>query len=310
MEEGKEGDFEDNVLDPKIIFQERWSLKEQRIRATSSVGHLPGWRLVPVILKSNDDLRQEQICAQLISMMHEIILEADLPCWLRPYDILALSADSGIIEAIPDTISLDCLKKRDAHFTTLKAFYLRYFRISTSHVSFEQSRDNFIRSLAPYSILCFILQIKDRHNGNILIDTEGHVIHIDYGFILGNTPGGNIHFESAPFKLTNDSIELMEGRHSVHFHLFRETCVKTFMLLRQHHHYIELMVEMLSNGNEALPCFNNDPQAVLDEIRKRFRPDCSDREAIEYVHRLIDAAANSWSTTCYDRYQRYCVGIL
>ena len=183
--ESKDCDHEDFGADPKIIFKERWAAKEKRIRSNSAIGNVEGWRLVPVILKSNDDLRQEQICSHLIALMNDIIVDSGLNCYLRPYDIIALTPDSGIIEAIPDTISLDCLKKRDSRYTTLRAFYLRYFGGPSSRISFERAREHFIRSMAPYSIICYLLQIKDRHNGNILIDAEGHIIHIDFGFILG-----------------------------------------------------------------------------------------------------------------------------
>lgn len=37
--------------------------------------------------------------------------------------------------------------------------------------------------------------------GNILVDRLGHIIHIDFGFILSVSPGG-MNFESVPFKLT------------------------------------------------------------------------------------------------------------
>jgi len=51
-------------------------------------------------------------------------------------------------------------------------------------------------------------QVKDRHNGNILLDNEGHIIHIDYGYILSCSPK-NLGFESSPFKLTPEFVEVI-----------------------------------------------------------------------------------------------------
>jgi hypothetical protein len=57
--------------------------------------------------------------------------------------------------------------------------------------------------------------VKDRHNGNLLLDEEGHIIHIDFGFMLSNSPGG-VNFESAPFKLTRELLEVKLRQISVY----------------------------------------------------------------------------------------------
>lgn len=75
--------------------------------------------------------------------------------------------------------------------------------------------------------------MKDRHNGNLLIDDTGHIIHIDFGFILQTSPGG-VNFESAPFKLTYEYVELMKGKDSDFFGYFKTLMYKGMLTLRKY----------------------------------------------------------------------------
>ena len=77
------------------------------------------------------------------------------------------------------------------------------------------------------------MQIKDRHNGNILLDRDGHLIHIDFGFMLSNSPG-NIGFEAAPFKLPFEYVEVLGGTDSPAFQEFRRLFHEGFEAARKH----------------------------------------------------------------------------
>lgn len=292
---------------PTVIFKERWIEKESRLRVASQWGSDPGWRLLPVIVKSDDDLRQEQLASQLIKQFAKVFGEAKLPVFIRSYDVIAISATSGFVEAIADTISIDSLKRNDREYITLLDFFHRHFGDETSS-EFRAARHNFVSSLAAYSIVCYLLQIKDRHNGNILLDAEGHIIHIDFGFMLSNNPG-NVAFEQAPFKLTAEFVELMGGPRSATFRHFRSLCVRSFLVARKYRHRFVLLLEMMINGNEHLPCFAGDAKGTLDRLAARFQPQLDINACEDFVHALIDASLDNWRTKWYDKYQRWCVGV-
>jgi len=87
----------------------------------------------------------------------------------------------GVIDVVPNSTSRDEMGR--AKINDLLAFFIAKFG-NEDTVAFQRARLNFIQSMAAYSVACYILQIKDRHNGNIMIDGQGHIIHIDFGFLF------------------------------------------------------------------------------------------------------------------------------
>ncbi|KAL9233341.1 hypothetical protein vseg_008358 [Gypsophila vaccaria] len=287
---------------------ELWEVKKERIRKDSVYGKLPGWDLSSVIVKSGDDCRQEHLAVQLISHFYDIFQEAGLPLWLRPYEVLVTSSYTALIETIPDTASIHSIKSRYSNITSLRDFFNAKYQENSP--SFKLAQRNFVESMAGYSLVCYLLQIKDRHNGNLLLDEEGHIIHIDFGFMLSNSPGG-VNFESAPFKLTRELLEVMdsdaEGIPSEFFDYFKVLCIQGFLTCRKHAERIILLVDMLQDS--GFPCFKGG-QRTIQNLRKRFHLSLTEEQCVSLVLSLISSSLDAWRTRQYDYYQRVLNGIL
>ncbi|GLJ36817.1 hypothetical protein SUGI_0742710 [Cryptomeria japonica] len=287
---------------------ELWEVKKERIRKASIYGKSADWDLRSVIVKSGDDCRQEHLAVQLISHFYDIFQEAGLPLWLRPYEVLVTSSYTALIETIPDTASVHAIKSRHPNITSLREFFAEKYEENSP--SFKFAQRNFVESMAGYSILCYLLQVKDRHNGNLLMDEEGHIIHIDFGFMLSNSPGG-VNFESAPFKLTRELLEVMDsdadGGPSEFFDYFKVLCIQGFLTCRKHAERIILLVEMLQDS--GFPCFKGGPKTI-QYLRKRFHLSLTEEQCVSLVLSLISSSLDAWRTRQYDYYQRVLNGIL
>jgi len=123
--------------------------------------------------------------------------------------------DEGILECVPDTVSLSEAKERyqKAGYGSLLSFFKAAYG-EPNTAGFREAQDRFLKSLVGYSLLCYMLQVKDRHNANILLSRDGAIIHIDFGYVLGDVPKmGRIPVfqESQAFKMTKAVWDVIGG---------------------------------------------------------------------------------------------------
>ncbi|KAI1873164.1 uncharacterized protein JN550_003417 [Neoarthrinium moseri] len=253
------------------------------------------------IFKVGDDCRQDVLALQMVAAFRGIWQNVGLDVFVFPYRVTATAPGCGVIDVLPNSISRDMLG-REAVNGLYEYFISKYG--NEDSLRFQQARKNFVKSMAAYSIVSFLLQFKDRHNGNIMIDDAGHILHIDFGFCFDIAPGG-VKFERAPFKLTSEMLAVMGGStdHQA-FQWFEELCVKAFLAARPYAEKLSQIVLLMMDS--GLPCFK--PESVK-HFKERFVLDRNEREAALFVRDLIKKSANNYSTAVYDQFQLMTNGI-
>ncbi|KAH9696023.1 phosphatidylinositol 4-kinase alpha 1 [Citrus sinensis] len=257
------------------------------------------------IFKVGDDCRQDVLALQVISLLRDIFEAVGLNLYLFPYGVLPTGPERGIIEVVPNTRS----RSQMGEITDggLYEIFQQDFG-PVGSTSFEAARENFIISSAGYAVASLLLQPKDRHNGNLLFDNIGRLVHIDFGFILETSPGRNMRFESAHFKLSHEMTQLLDPSgvmKSDTWNQFVSLCIKGYLAARRYMDgIINTVLLMLDSG---LPCFSRgDP---IGNLRKRFHPEMSDREAAIFMRNVCTDAYNKWTTAGYDLIQYLQQGI-
>lgn len=238
---------------------------------------------------------------QIIAAFKNIFDSTGLDCFVYPNKVTATAPGCGVIDVLPNSISRDMLG-REAVNGLYEWFISKYG--SEDSIEFQRARNNFIKSMAAYSVISYLLQFKDRHNGNIMYDDDGHIIHIDFGFCFDIVPGG-VKFEAAPFKLTKEMVAVMGGSPRTEaYHWFEELCIKAFLACRLYaEEIIAMVIPMLESG---LPCFK---EHTIRNLRNRFALNKSEREAANHMRSLINKSYESNFTKVYDEFQRITNGI-
>ncbi len=72
--------------------------------------------------------------------------------------------------------------------------------------------------------------------------------------MLSNSPG-SVGFELAPFKLSQEYLDILGGIASEKFVEFKALLKQAFFALRKHADNLVLLVEMMSKGNQSINIF-------------------------------------------------------
>lgn len=263
--------------------------------------------VISLMAKSNDDLRQEVFVMQMLHFYKSVFANAKLPLWMKTYRILSTSKDAGVLEFITDATSLDGLKKSPGYPEEggLRAYFEQTYGPPTSK-SFKAAQTNFMQSLCAYSLVSYLLGLKDRHNGNIMIDTKGHLIHIDFGFAMGMNVAHEFTFERSPFKLTDEYVDVMGGPRSKCFLEFKKLFVAGFKEARKNSQLALGLVEIMMFQSN-FPCFSGwryGNGIALRKFQKRLMIRTPDHLVERKAIRLVNKARGHVGTKMYDLFQK------
>jgi len=273
-------------------FRVRRPLPEHE-RRPGAPAHVDVWQ--SAIFKVGDDCRQDLLALQVMAQFKNIFSAIGLGVYLDPYRVTATNPGCGVIDVVPNATSRDEMGRQKIN--DLPTFFQhRYGDVHS--VPFQRARLHFVQSMAAYSVVCHLLQIRDRHNGNMMVDGVGHLVHIDFGFLFDIGPGG-MRFEPYSFKLTHEMVEVMGGLHSPGFALFEQLVVKAFLACRPYADEIVATCRLML-GTE-LPSYKG--PATLQRLHDRFKTELSEREAAQHAQWLVKDAYGNMRGTLYDLIQ-------
>ncbi|ELP86479.1 phosphatidylinositol 3-kinase, putative, partial [Entamoeba invadens IP1] len=251
-----------------------------------------------IIFKKDDDLRQDMFALKVLEVMNQMWQNEGYDMRLTCYECLAMGNAVGMIEVVLRSETIAAIQKKMYGGNVSAAFQedplFRWLKEKNpGKEEMSNAQQNFIFSCAGYCVATYVLGVGDRHNDNILLTPTGHLVHIDFGHILGNVEKfKGFKRETAPFVLTKEFVYVMGGKNSDGFKLFVSLCCDTFLILRKNFHgLINLFTMMLSTGLPELRR-TDDMEYLLNSLVL----DRSEADARAYFEKLINVALEALMT--------------
>ncbi|KAK0669580.1 kinase-like domain-containing protein [Cercophora samala] len=251
-------------------------------------------RKYPILFKTGDDLRQDQLVIQIITLMDNLLLKENLDLKLSPYKILATSTSAGLSQFVPSMTFQGIASKYRAN--PAQAYLKQNNPDAQGPFGMrKESLDTFVRSCAGYCVITYILGVGDRHLDNLLLAPDGHFFHADFGYILGRDP--------KPFapamKLSKEMVDCMGGSNSEYYRQFKQYCFLSYSALRKNSNLILNLFSLMVDAN--IPDIKLEPDKAVLKVKERFHLELSEEDAIRHLERIMDDNLNALVPVVIDK---------
>lgn len=327
--------FKSSMSPLKITFKTIINYLENSSGSTIFGGKKHKFGKYPLMFKIGDDLRQDQLVIQIITLMDQLLKNENLNLKLTPYKILPTSPITGLIQFVPNETLDTVLSKNYAEMGSSASKSARHTLPSAesttsneilnflqfhSRLSHDDSDTESSGLDAPSSPLA---AVTDLGVSRVLMDNyvkscAGYCVityllgvgdrHLDNLLLSPNGKFWHADFgyilgrDPKPFpplmKLPIQVIDGMGGMNHENFNLFKSYCFITYTTLRRNSNLILNLFQLMLNAN--IPDIQIDPTRAVEKVQDKFALEMSEEEAILHFQNLIIDSVNAFFPVVID----------
>jgi len=160
---------------------------ERELRSASGAQLI---RLFPrgaLFISKFEDLRREQAAMCALRAMNQrwrqwgVCLTHGMPVEAVTYSIIPLGSRAGLVEVVPESRTLQQLAQGYSLVT-------RHERVHQALGGDRRRLDRLAASTAAHLASAYALGIRDGHDDNIMLHSDGAFFRVDLGFVFGQSP--------------------------------------------------------------------------------------------------------------------------
>jgi hypothetical protein len=222
-------------------------------------------------LLKNEDVRTDRLAMVIGYFINNLCTPI-----VQTYTVFPITIGFGCITMIPDVETLYAINET----TTV----LNYILSNNGNENIQTVRGRFIKSCAGACLLAFILGLRDRHLQNILVQKNGVLTHIDFGYILGKDP----KYLNTKMRITTGMIDAMGGRLSEGYQRFVELISESYSKIRLHS---SLFFHLLSAESHIFKDRKRSTLVIKNHCQTVFFPGLFNETAELLVENIVEESS-------------------